>query len=353
MPRFETIILSVGLAGTSFLVPSSIIFAADNNSPCCCLSPDDIHRSTSELKTHIRVLHPHISFIAALNGPATVDGAISWFDNRINTMSKEVETIKNTADTQKLHTLVDQVSWLIATKNTLIEHKAQLNAAVTSTLTQFPFAQVSKKIHSVALQRALTQLGSHRRSDLLLQCWEVLVNFVEKGAQDERFIALFADDIARQKGGTIQERSQRCAVGALKDISIFVYIFYIFLAQKCAHSFFNEQEFAALSAQLLPITDHHKSLFNILSDIIQIIAIIEKLPIEQTLDAMKRFVKTFIALINKIEQTSEGGFVTWLRSRWLLVPLSVSIIAIKAIHHFVTKDSVVGAGSVYSGGYLF
>jgi hypothetical protein len=343
MPRFETIFLGVGLLGASFLMSSSIILPYSNN--------NHAHRSTCELKTYIRLLQPHITFITELVGPTTVDATISWLEGVAHTMNKEAaqhtEKITDAADAQKLHALVDNVSWLLATKNMLIAHKAQLKADVASTLTRFPFTHVSQKVHSITVQRALTQLGSIHSSDGLLQCWDALVKFVENSAQNERFVALFADDIARQKDGSFKEQSLRCAYIAVKDISLFAYSFHVFFAQTCAHSFFNEQEFSALTMPLLPITGHHKSLCTILSDIFQIISIIEKLPIEQTLDAITQFIKKFSALINKIEQTSEGGFVAWLRSKWLLIPLSVSIIVIKAIQHFVAKDSVGEAGSAY------
>ncbi|MFA5307345.1 MAG: hypothetical protein WC365_07900 [Candidatus Babeliales bacterium] len=345
------------LVGTPQLLASSLTFPyASTTYSCRCLALNDgsknIHRGLCELRTHIRALQPHISFMTEMIGNELVASTASWFEHATRTLSADIahraEKLENSDEVLRLRSLLDTFSWLVATKKTITTQKDSLKTEVATALAQFPFIPISGKLHSETLQHAVATLGTTKLYGEFISCWDALVKFTDSDLHDEiTFQQVFSRDIVAQDPSlTTQEQCIRCAFIAVKDLTDITYLFHFFLIRSCALSFTGKDEQTAFAGIF---DDPNRGAF---IDILQMLAMMDDLPVEKTLEAMTRFVRRFSDIITKIQAAADHGFVGWLRSKWVFIPFTIGVIIIKTIQYFVIKDSMDGVGYSSYGGYF-
>ncbi len=344
------------LVGTPQLLASSLTFPyASTTYSCRCLPLNDnekIHRGLCELRTHMRALQPHISFMTEMISNELVTSTALWFEHATRTLSADIahraEKIEDSDEALHLRSMLDTFSWLVATKKAIAAQGALLKTEVAAALAQFPFVSISQKLHSETLQAALATLGTTKSCDEFISCWDALVKLTDSSLRDEAtFQQVFSRDMAAQDPSfTLQEQCIRCAFSAVKDLTDITYLFHFFLIRSCALSFTGKDEQAAFAGIF---DDPNRGAF---IDILQMLAMMDDLPVEKTLEAMTRFVRRFSDVITKIQSAADNGFVGWLRSKWVFIPFTIGVVIIKTIQYFVIKDSMDGVGYSSYGGYF-
>lgn len=276
----------------------------------------------------------------------------SWFEHATRTLSADIahraEKLEDSDTALHLRSMLDTFSWLVTTKKTITAQDTILKAEVAAALAQFPFISISQKLHSETVQVAFAALGTTKSCNEFLTCWNALVKFTDSSINDEvTFQQVFSRDIAAQDPSlTMQEQCIRCAFSAVKDLTDITYLFHFFLIRSCAMSFAGKDEQAAFAGIF---DDPNRGAF---IDILQMLVMMDDLPVEKTLEAMTRFVRRFSDVITKIQTAADNGFVGWLRSKWVFIPFTIGVIIIKTIQYFVIKDSMDGVGYSSYGGYF-
>ena len=355
-PLLHGALYLIWLVGTPQLLSSSVTFPyASITYSCRCLplsEGETFHRGLCELRTHIRALQPHISFMTDMVSNNIVASTVSWFDHSARTLSSDIAQragkLENSEEASQLRSLLDTFSWLVATKKAVAAQNTTLKTDVAAALAQFPFIPISEKLHSETIQCAFASLGTTKSCDEFCACWDAMVNFTDSSISDEKtFQQVFSRDIAAQDPSfTLQEQCIRCAFIAVKDLTDITYLFHFFLIRSCALSFTGNDEQTAFASIF---DDPNRGAF---IDILQMLAMMDDLPVEKTLEAMTRFVRRFADVITKIQSTADNGFVGWLRSKWVFIPFTIGVVIIKTIQYFVIKDSMDGVGYSSYGGYF-
>lgn len=312
---------------------------ANSSYSCRCLprssENNQTHQYLCELRTYIRALNPHIAFLTnILKGNATeVD---TWFMQSARSVITELaQQTKGTEYTPTLTSLAENLTWLLKTGAYVNEHQQQFHNEIALQFSKFPCREFAQKLHSKTLQQVFNLMTLASSPDVIANFLTLYFNALSQFTEDGN--ATFLSDLFH---ADLQEKSQdpehiiNCAFVITKDIASIVYIFHVFIAQSCAQSFTGKEK-DALFAPLNELDNRKNAFFNL----IEIYNLVEGLPIEKTVTAITRFVQRFIRVIERLQQSAEDGFVGWLKSKWVYIPLAVGLIIVKITLSFFTDDS--------------
>lgn len=214
----------------------------------------------------------------------------------------------------------------------LVAQKDSVKKDIKNQLKKFPVYEISEKIQSQELREILIVVHTAGDFSGILGYWQKLCSLADNSNDANSF----------------------CVLQGVRDLSCITHLLYTYLAGICSNQCAGTQRD---SFWLNFIPSQNNTLMNLL----YVYATIDKLPLEDMISSIDRFVDEFTQALAKLEaspdSSSDGGedvdnpliggagdagqdsnFIGWLKEKWVILPLSVGVIIIKTIYYFWAKE---------------
>jgi len=234
----------------------------------------------------------------------------------------DIQRYQQTHSNDQLAVLIRNYCWLKKTAEDVAESGTTLSQEVLDNFREFRWDALSKHLQTKALKEAIKRVRKAGSLELLLYTWDVLAGFIDNPAESTEFDILFGT-----KG--IEQQITRAFI-AVKEFTCITYVAYASLF--------------TLSKTALDAPGYIRD--GALADVGQLFSAVSELnalPIEQALDAINTLINGFAATITTLQQ--QADLVSWLKSKWVLIPLAVGVFVIRmvlylwATHPSVDTDS--------------
>lgn len=232
------------------------------------------------------------------------------------------------------------VAWVSRFSNHLLTQKDLIKNDIRNHLKKFPFLSIEAKICSQSLQQILRDMQEKNDFSGLITYWEALSDFFDHGDSALLFDDAFAADLKTAPLIGLQNHRMLCALAGLKDLSCITYLFHTYFAGICARQCTTAR--GSFWSNFIPSQD------NGLMNLLYAYHTVDKLPVENVISAIDRFIEDFAQALKKLQadanpvdgesNNADGNFAEWLKEKWVLMPLAVGVIIVKTVYYFWAKE---------------
>lgn len=256
--------------------------------------------------------------------------------------------------TDLFHGKTDDITrWLLLSKDgkprrdTLVfkfrlHQKELIKKEMQDHLSGFPFDVISNKMHSKTIKNIVVQLASNRDFLRINDCWKALRSFACLDDGFALFDAYFFADLPEARTIVDAKKRLKLAKVLLKDLTNTTHLLY-------AHYLYICSDICSIK-RLSFLQDVIPGQDNTLMNLLYIYNEIDRLPLENAIRAIDQFVREFSQMLarlkvdtdnnenNNQDENNGNQFISWLKKKWVFIPISVGVIIIKAVYYFWVSE---------------